>query len=104
MHWTALILSALFEAVWATALAASNGLRRPVPTLVFLAAQVVSMAGLAYAMTAIPAGTAYAVWVGIGAVATLAVQVARGAERLTALRAGLILGLVACVAGLKVVA
>jgi quaternary ammonium compound-resistance protein SugE len=55
-------------------------------------------------MTALPTGTAYAVWVGIGAVGTVLLAVARGQERLGAARAALLLVLVACVAGLKAVA
>jgi quaternary ammonium compound-resistance protein SugE len=62
------------------------------------------MLGLAWAMTALPAGTAYAVWVGIGAVGTVLLAVARREERLGARRAALLLVLVACVAGLKAVA
>jgi quaternary ammonium compound-resistance protein SugE len=104
VHWLVLILSGTLEAVWATALAASDGFRRPRPTVLFAAALVLSMVGLAWAMTGLPAGTAYAVWVGIGAVGTVLLAVARGEERLGAARAALLLLLVGCVAGLKVVA
>ncbi|GAA2742483.1 hypothetical protein GCM10009868_12630 [Terrabacter aerolatus] len=104
MHWLALILSGTLEAVWATALAASDGFRRPRPTALFGGALVLSMVGLAWAMTALPAGTAYAVWVGIGAVGTVLLAVARREERLGFARAALLLVLVACVAGLKAVA
>jgi quaternary ammonium compound-resistance protein SugE len=104
VHWLVLILSGALEAVWATALAASGGFRRPRPTVLFGASLAGSMAGLAWAMTALPAGTAYAVWVGIGAVGTVLLAVARGQERLGAARAALLVVLVACVAGLKVVA
>jgi quaternary ammonium compound-resistance protein SugE len=104
VHWLVLILSGTLEAVWATALAASDGFRRPRPTVLFAAALVLSMVGLAWAMTALPAGTAYAVWVGIGAVGTVLLAVARGEERLGAPRAALLLLLVGCVAGLKAVA
>jgi quaternary ammonium compound-resistance protein SugE len=55
-------------------------------------------------MTGLPTGTAYAVWVGIGAVGTVLLAVARREERLGAARAGLLVVLVACVAGLKAVA
>ncbi|KRB44143.1 MULTISPECIES: multidrug efflux SMR transporter [unclassified Terrabacter] len=104
MHWLVLILSGALEAVWATALAASDGFRRPRPTLLFGVSLVLSMVGLAWAMTALPTGTAYAVWVGIGAVGTVLLAVARGQERLGAARAALLLVLVTCVAGLKAVA
>ena len=104
MYWLVLVLSGGLEAVWATALAASDGFRRLRPTMLFGVALVLSMAGLAWAMTGLPAGTAYAVWVGIGAVGTVLLAVARGEERLGGARAALLVVLVACVAGLKVVA
>lgn len=104
MHWLVLILSGALEAVWATALAASDGFRRPRPTVLFAVALVLSMAGLAWAMTGLPAGTAYAVWVGIGAVGTVLLAVARRQERLDLARGLLLLVLVGCVAGLKAVA
>ncbi|HET8989205.1 MAG TPA: SMR family transporter [Humibacillus sp.] len=104
MFWLVLILSGALEAVWATALAASDGFRRPRPTILFGIALLLSMAGLAWAMTGLPAGTAYAVWVGIGAVGTVLLAVARGQERLDLARGLLLLLLVGCVAGLKAVA
>lgn len=104
MHWLVLLLSGAMEAVWATALAASDRFSRPRPTLLFGVSLALSMLGLAWAMTALPAGTAYAVWVGIGAVGTVLLAVVRGEERLGAARAALLLVLLACVAGLKAVA
>ena len=104
MYWLVLVLSGALEAVWATALAASDGFRRPRPTILFAVSLVLSMAGLAWAMTGLPAGTAYAVWVGIGAVGTVLLAVARGQERLDLARGLLLLLLVGCVAGLKAVA
>jgi quaternary ammonium compound-resistance protein SugE len=104
MLWLVLILSGALEAVWATALAASDGFRRPRPTLLFGVSLTLSMAGLAWAMSGLPAGTAYAVWVGIGAVGTVLLAVARRQERLDLARALLLLALVGCVAGLKAVA
>lgn len=50
MSWLVLVLSGVFEAVWATALGKSSGFSRPVPTAIFVSGLVVSMAGLAYAM------------------------------------------------------
>jgi quaternary ammonium compound-resistance protein SugE len=104
MFWLVLIFSGALEAVWATALSASDGFRRPRPTVLFAVALVLSMAGLAWAMTGLPAGTAYGVWVGIGAVGTVLLAVARRQERLDLARGLLLLLLVGCVAGLKAVA
>ena len=103
MAWTVLIASGLLEAVWATALGASGGLKKPRPTALFVVALLLSMAGLAYAMQTLPTGTAYAVWVGIGAVLTVGLAVARKQERLTVARTALLAVLIGCVVGLKAV-
>lgn len=101
--WVVLILSGMLEAVWATALDASRGFKRLRPTLVFFGALVASMVGLAYAMSAIPVGTAYAVWVGIGAVLTTAWAMITRQERASVVKVVLLFGLIACVVGLKAV-
>lgn len=103
MDWIVLIASGLLEAVWAIALGASKGFKRWKPVVVFLAALVLSMAGLAYAMVTIPVGTAYAVWVAIGVVATVAVAAVRGEERITIVRGLLLVLLIGAVVGLKAV-
>ncbi|MBB2923059.1 multidrug efflux SMR transporter [Cellulomonas cellasea] len=103
MSWLVLVLSGVLEAVWATALGRSEGLTRWVPTVVFAVALVLSMGGLAYAMRELPTGTAYAVWVGVGAALTVAWAMATGAEPVSLVRVLLLLGIVGCVVGLKVV-
>ncbi|MEY9952952.1 multidrug efflux SMR transporter [Leifsonia sp. EB34] len=103
MSWLVLILSGVLEAVWATALGKSAGFTRPWPTVVFVAALLASMGGLAYAMREIPTGTAYAVWVGIGAALTVLYGMAFGGDGFSAVKLLLILGLVGCVVGLKLV-
>jgi quaternary ammonium compound-resistance protein SugE len=70
MNWIILVVSGLFETVWAIALGKSAGFTKLVPSLVFFGALALSMGGLAYAMRTIPIGTGYAVWVGVGAVGT----------------------------------
>ena len=103
MTWVILIVSGMLEAVWATALSASQGFKRPVPIVVFIAALVLSMAGLAVAMREIPTGTAYAVWVGIGAALTVLWGVVSDHEKATTARMLLLVLLVGSVVGLKVV-
>lgn len=103
MAWALLVASGVLEAVWATALGASENFKHRKPTIVFAVALVVSLAGLAYAMTQLPVGTAYAVWVGIGAVLTVLIAVARKQERLTLGRSALLAVLVGSVIGLKAV-
>ena len=101
MSWLVLVLSGVLEAVWATALGRSEGFTRVAPSLVFAGALVLSMLGLAYAMRELPVGTAYAVWVGIGAVLTVAFAMATGEEAVSAIKVLLLAGIVGCVLGLK---
>lgn len=103
MAWIVLVVSGLFEAVWATALDRMEGLSRPEPVITFLVAMTLSMVGLAWGLREIPVGTAYAVWVGIGATATLAWSIASGAEPFSVVKMLLVLGIVGCVIGLKLV-
>jgi quaternary ammonium compound-resistance protein SugE len=103
MDWVLLVGSGVLEAVWATALGASDGLRRWRPALVFLVATVLSVWGLAVAMETIPTGTAYAVWTATGASLTVVWAMARGTEPASLVRVLLLLGIVSCVVGLKVV-
>ncbi|MBX6748608.1 MAG: ligand-binding protein SH3 [Micromonosporaceae bacterium] len=70
MAWLVLVISGLLESVWAIALSRSAGFARPLPSIVFGVALVLSMVGLGYALRSLPVGTAYAVWVGIGAAST----------------------------------
>ncbi|MGG5170669.1 DMT family transporter [Pseudarthrobacter sp. J1738] len=101
LPWLILLGSALLEAVWATALGASNGFTNPVPTVVFAVAATASMLGLGFAVRRIPLGTAYAVWVGIGAALTVGWAMVTGAESVSVLKLVFIAGIVACAAGLK---
>lgn len=104
MSWLVLIVSGMLEAVWATALSASRGLSRPGPAVLFVVSLAASMLGLAWAMTDIATGTAYAVWVGVGATLTIGWSMVTGAEPATRTRVALLVLLVGCVAGLKAVA
>lgn len=70
MSWTILFLAGLFEVAWAIGLKYSEGFTRLWPSVATLAAMAVSFYLLAVAMRSLPLGTAYAVWVGIGAVGT----------------------------------
>ena len=101
MYWLVLLLSGLLEAVWATALDRTQGFTRLVPTVVFVVALAGSMAGLGYAMRGLPIGTAYAVWVGIGAVLTAAYAMWSGQEPVSVVRVLLLAGIVGCVIGLE---
>lgn len=103
MAWIVLVASGVLEAVWATALGKSAGFSNPAPTVVFVLALAASMAGLAFAVKTLPTGTAYAVWVGIGASLTVIYGMVTGSEPVSVAKVLLIVGLIACVVGLKLV-
>ena len=103
MAWIVLVASGVLEAVWATALGRAEGFTKLVPSLVFLVALVMSMAGLSYAVKSLPTGTAYAVWVGIGASLTVIYGMLSGTEPVSVAKVLLIAGLFACIVGLKLV-
>lgn len=101
MAWIVLVVSGVLETVWAAALARSEGFSRPVPTVVFAVALVLSMVGLAYALRTLPVGTGYAVWVGIGAVGTAGYGMIALGEPATAARLLCLVAIVGGVVGLK---
>lgn len=103
MSWIVLVISGVLEAVWATALGKSAGFSKLSPSVVFGVALVASMAGLAYAMRDLPVGTAYAVWVGIGAVLTVVYAMATGDEPASLLKAAFLVMIIGGVVGLKLV-
>lgn len=103
MAWLILISAGVLESVWAAALSASDGFRRWRPAVVFVVALALSMAGLAWAMTGLPTGTAYAVWVGIGATLTVLWGIVTGREPASGRRMLLLALLIASIVGLKVV-
>ena len=103
MPWVILLLSAVLEAVWATALGFSDGFTRLMPSLVFVVAATLSMLGLGKASQTIPIGTAYAVWTGTGATLTVLIAVFLGTETITWIKGVFILGIIAAVIGLKLV-
>ena len=70
MAWILLVLAGLFEIAWAIGLKYTEGFTRLWPTVGTIAAMIVSLSLLGVAMKTLPVGTAYAVWVGVGAVGT----------------------------------
>lgn len=102
MAWIVLVISGVLEAVWATALGKSDGLSKTAPTIVFVAALALSMGGLAYAMRSLPVGTSYAIWTGIGAALTVTYAMAFDGESASVVKVLLVMGIIGCVIGLKV--
>lgn len=103
MAWVVLVVSGVLEAVWATALGRSEGFTKLWPTVIFGVALAASMGGLAWAMRDIETGTAYAVWVGIGAALTVIWSMVSGDTEVSWVKIALLMGLVGCVVGLKMV-
>jgi quaternary ammonium compound-resistance protein SugE len=101
MAWLVLVISGVFEAVWATALGRSEGFSKLTPTVVFVIGLIISMLGLAYAMRTLPTGTSYAIWVGIGAALTVSYAMVTGNETASVVKIVLILVIVGSVVGLK---
>jgi quaternary ammonium compound-resistance protein SugE len=101
MAWALLILGGLFEVGFTTCLRHVDGFRNIGWTAGFLGSVALSMGLLEYASRSIPMGTAYAVWGGIGALGTVIVGIAWYHEPASLPRLLLILGVVACIAGLK---
>lgn len=75
MAWLLLVIAGLLEVGWAIGLKYTEGFTRPLPTLLTVGAMVLSVGLLGVAMKSLPVGTAYAVWVGIGAVGTAALGI-----------------------------
>ncbi|MET0332852.1 MAG: quaternary ammonium compound efflux SMR transporter SugE [Rhizobacter sp.] len=70
MNWILLLVAGLFEIGWAIGLKYTHGFTRLWPSVGTIGAMVISLGLLGYALRELPVGTAYAVWVGVGAVGT----------------------------------
>lgn len=101
MAWVLLIIAGLLETVWAASMKLSEGFTRPLPSAVTAVAAAASFWLLALAMRGLPLGVAYPVWVGIGAVGSVAVGVVLLGEGVNALRLGSVALIVAGIAGLS---
>ena len=101
MNWFILFIAGLFEVGWAIGLKYTEGFTRLWPTLGTLVALVISMGLLGFAMKSLPVGTAYAVWVGIGAVGTAILGIVLFGEAATPGRLISLALIVAGIIGLK---
>lgn len=86
MAWLSLVLAGIFEVVWASAMKESHGFSRLVPSIITVLFMLMSFGLLAYAMKTLPLGTAYTVWVGIGAVGAFIIGVTLFGEALNMAR------------------
>jgi quaternary ammonium compound-resistance protein SugE len=101
MAWLLLIVAGLLEVVWAIGLKYTEGFTRPVPTTLTVAAMVASVLLLGIAMKTLPVGTAYAVWVGVGAVGTVILGIMLFDESAAPLRLASMGLIIAGIVGLK---
>ncbi|WP_369115218.1 quaternary ammonium compound efflux SMR transporter SugE [Edwardsiella tarda] len=101
MSWIVLLIAGLLEVVWAISLKYSHGFTRLWPSLITLVAMVASVLLLAHAMKTLPAGTAYAVWTGIGAVGAAIMGIILLGEPASLLRLLSLALIVAGIVGLK---
>lgn len=104
MAFVALVIAGILEVVWAIGLVYTQGFTRLWPSVVTLAALGASMWLLAFAARTIPIGTAYPIWVGIGALGAAAGGVVLFGEAVSVTRVVCLLGLVASIVGLKLTA
>jgi quaternary ammonium compound-resistance protein SugE len=101
MNWLALFVAGLLEVVWAVGLKYTEGFTRPTASALTLGAMAGSVYLLAIAVRTLPLGTAYAIWVGIGAVGTAIAGIVLFEEATTPLRLASLLLVVAGIVGLK---
>jgi quaternary ammonium compound-resistance protein SugE len=101
MSWIILFFAGLFEVAWAVGLKYTEGFTRPLPTLLTVAAMLVSLGLLGLAMKQLPLGTAYAVWTGVGAVGTVIAGILLFGESVALLRLASVALIVTGLVGLK---
>lgn len=101
MAWLLLFVAGLLEVGWAIGLKYTEGFTRLLPSVLTLAAMTASVLLLGVAMKSLPVGTAYAVWVGVGAVGTAALGIVLFGEPATAGRLVSLGLIVAGIVGLK---
>jgi len=103
MAWLMLVVAGVLEIGWAVGLKYADGFTRPGPSVLTVAAMVLSMVLLAMATRTLPIGTAYAVWTGIGAAGTALLGIWLFQESASFARLFCIALIIAGVVGLKVV-
>ncbi|MER6069401.1 multidrug efflux SMR transporter [Streptomyces sp. NPDC001852] len=101
MAWVLLVVAGLLEVGWSVGMKYSDGFSRPVPSVFTGAGIVASMVLLSYAAKSLPIGTAYGVWVGIGAAGAAVLGMVVLGEPVTAARVFFVCLLLVAVVGLK---
>ena len=101
MSWIILFFAGLFEVGWAVGLKYTDGFTRPLPTVLTVAAMVVSLGLLGLAMKELPLGTAYAIWTGVGAVGTVIAGIILFGESMALIRLASVALIICGLIGLK---
>lgn len=101
MAWFILVLAGLFEVAWAIGLKYTEGFSRLWPSVWTVLAMVVSIWLLGIAMKSLPVGTAYGIWVGVGAVGTVILGMLLFGEPVNVMRVFSIALIVGGIIGLK---
>ena len=101
MNWLILFAAGLLEVGWAIGLQFTEGFTRLWPTVWTLLSMVLSISLLGIAVNSLPVGTAYAIWVGIGAIGTAIMGIILFNEPLNTLRVASLLLILAGIVGLK---
>ena len=101
MSWTILFLAGIFEIFLAVGLKYSDGFTKLIPTIFTIVTMIISFYLLSLALKALPIGTAYAVWVGIGTVGTVIAGIMLFGESMTLIRVISILFILIGIVGLK---
>jgi quaternary ammonium compound-resistance protein SugE len=101
MNWFILVVAGLFEIGWAVGLKYTDGFTRPGPTALTVGAMVISLGLLGVALKTLPVGSAYAVWVGVGAAGTAIAGTLLFAEAVSVWKIVSLAMIVAGIAGLK---
>jgi quaternary ammonium compound-resistance protein SugE len=101
MAWLLLIIAGLLETAWAIGLKYTHGFTKLWPSVLTIAAMIVSMALLGLASKTLPIGTAYAVWVGIGAFGAMVLGIALFGEAASPSRLFFLALLLTAIVGLK---
>lgn len=101
MNWGILLVAGLFEIGWAIGLKYTEGFSRLWPSVWTIFSMILSVGLLGVAMKTIPVGTAYAVWVGVGAIGTAMLGMLLFSEPANAVRLLSLALIVAGIVGLK---
>jgi quaternary ammonium compound-resistance protein SugE len=101
MNWMILCVAGLFEIGWAIGLKYTEGFTRFWPTVGTVLSMIISLGLLGIAMKSLPVGTAYAVWVGVGAVGTAILGMVLLGESANPMRLISLLLIIAGIIGLK---